>query len=303
VSNDQSVTKTISHYGLYGEERDEDPEFIHIEEVRTRSRLYDWNIAAHDHPRMFQLVYIASGGAAVRLDQTHVDIGDKSMVCIPGSVVHAFAFDPDTAGWVLTVSELLLIDARYRRSRKLLEPLVNSPQVLDLARDARAWNVIETMLEQMMAEFSWPQFGRSFMCDWLTRVVLMTACRHLQQSQPTAEISDQKKDLFRQFRELVEQHYRDHWPVSRYAEALSLSPPRLNRLCQSFADKGAAEMAQDRVALEAQRHLIYTSATVDMIAFELGFQDPAYFSRFFKRRMGLAPGQFRKKKLAEPFPH
>ena len=84
---------------------------------------------------------------------------------------------------------------------------------------------------------------------------------------------------------------------------LALSQARLNRLCKSFAGKGAGELIQDRLALEAQRHLIYTSASASMIAYELGFQDPAYFSRFFKRRTGMAPRRFREAKMAEPFPH
>jgi len=300
---DSNIAKTISHYGLYGEKNANDPEFIHIEEVATRSRLYDWNISAHAHPRMFQMVYVAQGSATARIDQKQYDIGDKSLICIPGGVVHAFVIRPDTAGWVLTVSELLLIDARYRRSRKLLEPLVNAPHALDLSTDAKTANLIETTLTQMMAEFTWPQMGHSFMCDWLTRVVLMTACRHLIRHSSMSESTDQKQDLFRQFRHLVEEHYREHWPAKQYAEALSISTPRLNRLCKAFADKAAMELVQDRLTLEAQRNLIYTSAPIDMIAYDLGFHDPAYFSRFFKRKVGMAPGQFRKVKMSEPFPH
>lgn len=302
MENLPKTVKTMSHYGLYGEKDADDQEFIHIEELRTRSRLYDWNISAHAHHRMFQFVYIASGGAKASLDQQTYQLADRSAVCIPGGVVHAFEFTPDTVGWVLTVSELLLIDARYRRSRKLLEPLLDVPQVLNFLSTPKAASMLELNLTQMMEEFIWPQFGRSFMCDWMTRVVLMTACRHVRLQAPVEGSTEQKQDRFRQFRQLVEDHFREHWPATRYAEALAVTPSRLNRLCKSFSNKAAMELVQDRLALEAQRHLIYTSATVDMIALELGFKDSAYFSRFFRRRMGMAPGQFRKAKLAEPFP-
>jgi len=295
--------KTIDHYGLYGEKNASDPEFIHIEEIRTRSRLYDWNISAHTHHRMVQLVYIVEGQGQVSLDQSSYELKGRFVVSIPSGVVHAFEFSPDTRGWVLTVSELLLIDARYRRSRKLLEPLVTVPHVLDFSHHHQAVNVFETTLANMTMEFNWPQLGRSFMCDWMTRAVLMTACRHPQVQQSADGSAGSKQDMFRRFRQLVEEHFREHWPVTQYADELAMTPPRLNRLCKSFSDKGAMDLVQDRLVLEAQRHLIYTSATVDMIAAELGFQDSAYFSRFFRRRMGVAPGQFRKAKLAEPFPH
>jgi AraC family transcriptional activator of pobA len=56
----------------------------------------------------------------------------------------------------------------------------------------------------------------------------------------------------------------------------------------------ANEMQQHRLLMEAQRLLIYTSASAVQIAAELGFQDPAYFSRFFKRHTGLTPLAFRQ---------
>ncbi|CCQ74508.1 helix-turn-helix domain-containing protein [Magnetospira sp. QH-2] len=296
--------KTISHYALYGErEAEDDPEFIHIEDIRTRSRLYDWTITPHAHPRMYQFVYLVAGSAEVWLDQELHLAEAPCAVGIPGGVVHAFTFQPETVGWVLTVSELLLIDARYRRSRKLFDPLTREPIVLAFDDNPDEAAVIETMLEQMQGEFSWPQLGRGFMCDWLIRIVLMTARRQLDRQAPQPEKVGQRRELYGRFRQLVEEHYRNHWPISAYAEALNLSQARLNRLCKSFADKGAGDLVQDRLALEAQRHLIYTSVTVEMIAYELGFQDPGYFSRFFKRRTGMAPGRFRAAKMAEPFPH
>jgi AraC family transcriptional activator of pobA len=52
------------------------------------------------------------------------------------------------------------------------------------------------------------------------------------------------------------------------------------------------------VTLEAQRHLIYTSATIEMVAYELGFGDPGYFCRFFRRRTGMTPSEFRRERQA-----
>ena len=52
-------------------------------------------------------------------------------------------------------------------------------------------------------------------------------------------------------------------------------------------------MLQLRLLIEAERQLRYTSMSVAQVAFHLGFDDPAYFSRFFTRRMGLTPRAFR----------
>jgi AraC family transcriptional activator of pobA len=290
----------ISDFGLYGEARAKDrAEFIHIEDIRSRSRLYDWRITAHIHRGMFQLVYLRGGAAEVWVDQTTHAIHPPCAVCVPSGTVHGFSFKPESAGWVLTVAEQLLLDDRYRRSRELFEPLFREPLLLSFADNPQGATTMATTLGQLHAEFQWPQTGRGLMLEWMLRMVLMTLCRQLDTEAPTAEGVGRQRALFTRFRQLVEDHYREQWPVAQYAEALAMSQARLNRLCKAQSGQGAGELVQERMALEAQRHLIYTSASVSMIAYELGFKDPAYFSRFFKRRCGQTPGDFRADKLAK----
>jgi len=285
----------ISRYALYGEALSgEDPEFVHIEDIRTRSRLHQWKIKPHTHHRMFQLVFMRDGAAEVSLDRTRAGVEGPSTITVPGSVVHGFEFTAETEGKVVTVSELLLIDARYRRSRKLLEPLFSVPRIVDFADRRDRVAVLESTLAQMQEEFQQHQAGRDSMFEWLLRVVLMTVRRQLDSRDQQAGPIGVPDSLFNRFSELLENHYRHHWPIARYAAALAVSQARLNRACQAGAGRGVKAVIQDRLVLEAQRNLIYSTATVAMVAYDLGFQDPAYFSRFFKRRTGMAPGEFRR---------
>jgi AraC family transcriptional activator of pobA len=103
-----------------------------------------------------------------------------------------------------------------------------------------------------------------------------------------------RAERFAGFRKLVEDHYREHWPLSRYASLLKLTESRLNRLTRSVAGVSAAELVQQRLLLEARRRLIHVAAPVAQIAYELGYQDPAYFCRIFKKRVGLTPSAFRR---------
>ena len=70
-------------------------------------------------------------------------------------------------------------------------------------------------------------------------------------------------------------------------------------ICQQLVEKSALQMVHERVLLEAKRSLIYTVQTISEIAYELGFTDPAYFTRFFRRLTGLSPKQFREKQAAD----
>jgi AraC family transcriptional activator of pobA len=294
---------SIESYDLYGEDATgDDPEFVHIEDIRSRSRLYQWRITPHSHRRMFQVVHVQEGGAEVLMDGATHRLEGPAVISIPGGVVHGFTFAPDTEGWVLTLSELLLLDARYRRSRKLLEPLYQEPLILSLAGAPGDATLINDTLERMNVEFHWPRLGRDSMFEWLMRVVLMTIRRRVEDREVRAQDRGDRRARFVRFRQLVEDHFREHRSVAAYADDLAVSQAVLNRLCRSFAGKGAGEVIQDRVMLEAERLLIYTSASAAMIAYELGFQDPAYFSRAFKRHKGMAPGQFRADRMEQPFP-
>jgi AraC family transcriptional activator of pobA len=94
---------------------------------------------------------------------------------------------------------------------------------------------------------------------------------------------------------LLEQHFLRHWTVSDYAAALSITPTHLSRLTRSATGHAASHLILERVIREARRNLVYTNLPVSTIAYTLGFNDPAYFSRLFSGATGLSPKSFRDK--------
>jgi len=283
-------------FALYGEEAQAaDAEFVHIEDIQSRSRLYNWEIRSHAHRGLFQTVVVLEGGARVQLDDRTAEVAGPCAIVIPPAVVHAFQFLPDTQGFVLTVAEAMLFGGTSAHGRALFEALFLEPCVLDLARDPAAAARVAALLDQLMAEFRFPQLGRAMMCEWLVRGVLLLLERRRAASSGGTRSERVRTELFARFRALVEEHYAEHWPVPRYAEALGLTERRLNRLCRTLVNRSAFEVVQDRLLLEARRRLIYIAAPVSLLAYELGFQDPAYFNRFFKKLTGETPAAFRKR--------
>ena len=102
-------------------------------------------------------------------------------------------------------------------------------------------------------------------------------------------------DPVRQFETMLEAHYLEHWPVTRYADALKMTPTHLSRLTRAAYGCPASQMIRDRVVREARRNLVYTNLTISTIAYALGFNDPAYFSRIFAGATGLSPREFRER--------
>jgi AraC family transcriptional activator of pobA len=102
------------------------------------------------------------------------------------------------------------------------------------------------------------------------------------------------KALYRQFKSLVEAHFRDRWAMADYAAALATTERSLRRLCLGLAGQAPGRIVARRVLLEAKRNLLYTEKTVAEVGYDLGFEDPAYFTRFFARNEGETPATFRR---------
>lgn len=102
-------------------------------------------------------------------------------------------------------------------------------------------------------------------------------------------------DLLLKYRMLVEKQYTATRLVQKYAGQLGVSANYLNVLVRKYLGKSALNLINERVILEIKRRLLRTEKGVSEIAYELGFDELSYFSRFFKRHTGMTPIAFREK--------
>lgn len=94
---------------------------------------------------------------------------------------------------------------------------------------------------------------------------------------------------------LIEAHYLEHWPLSRYALGVGVTEARLNDVCRRIADLPSKRLILERLMQEAKRLLLFTGSSANEICYSLGFKDPAYFSRFFLRYAQVTPGEYRQR--------
>jgi AraC-like DNA-binding protein len=98
----------------------------------------------------------------------------------------------------------------------------------------------------------------------------------------------------REFRLAVERHFRTITSVSDYAKTLHVTADHLGAVVREETGRPPGDIIRERLLLEAKRLLVHTSMNVSEIAYALNFEDPAYFSRFFRRLTEKAPGNFRE---------
>lgn len=282
----------VPTFSLYGEEQTKvSREYIHIEEISARSAARNWQIDTHTHEGLLQLLFVFSGTARVLLDSTERDYVAPIAVVIPPGVIHAFKFMPETEGHVLTLDASGLA-GESEDGTQMFSVLKGEADVIGLDGDGSGSAArLRGLLEQIEAEFHAPGPASIRLQVWLVRALLLLLVRARLHSETTSD--ERTAGLMERFRALVEENFAQHWPVERYAEALNLTESRLNRLSQKSFGQSAFALTQERLLLEARRKLIYTSTPVSQLAYELGFSDPAYFCRFFKKQAGLAPSAFR----------
>ncbi len=148
---------------------------------------------------------------------------------------------------------------------------------------------IRNLIQMMFDEKADEQCSFQILWSYLKIILLMLLRAHKSQRSLPAKNVERLHDFFT----LVHHNARTEKQVSFYAGQLNISTKRLNQILQSLMNKNASFFIQEHLILEAKRELIRGDLTVNEIAYELGFEDRAYFSRFFKRWVGIPPNQYK----------
>jgi AraC family transcriptional regulator, transcriptional activator of pobA len=279
------LNQTVLTCNLFGEASDL-PDVVHCETIAARSVLHEWEFAPHRHARLHQLLFVASGAGRATLEgETHV-LKPMLIVNVPSGRIHGYRFEPGTQGWVVTLASEILDE--------MLDPAEGLRRVLSRATTTRATADMRAVVERIFAEHAGRGFARAHLLKALSATLLGLVAREIS-ADADAPRASADSDLVRRFEALLDEHFLEHWTVSQYAAALSVSPTHLSRLARGATGMPASQLILNRVMREARRNLVYTNLPVSTVAYALGFQDPAYFSRMFASAAGLSPRAFRSR--------
>lgn len=241
----------------------------------------------HRHD-FFQVVVVAGGRGQHEIDFETYPIKAGAVFVVKPGQVHRWDLQ-GAKGYVIEFYvESLSLDAM---DRELFQGLHELPEHLKFAGVSQQ-KEFYFHCEKMCTEFALRDRGYSSALKSHLNILILSLFRL---SGRTA-VKKSEGAFLGDFERLIELNFSRQHNVEFYAKELGLSPKALTMRVHRLLGKSAREMIHDRCLLEAQRYLGYTSMPVAEVGLTLGFQDPNYFSRFFKAKTGFSPGAFRDKK-------
>ncbi len=278
---------------------------LYCETIAAQEKLHNWHVTAHKHIDLFQILFLESGSVTVVLDglaqrlTTMPEPADQPttpaighIIMVPSHVVHEFIFQPGASGYILTLTYALLQPLCERHELSL----AGMTAAATLPLGASDTHTVQ-LFHQLNHEYrSLPTPQRGPLLESLLGIILVWMQRQRQPTDAAPGDAHVGAQHLSKYMQMIENHFPRQHRVHWYAQRIGVTPAHLNSIAQALAGKTALQLIHERLLLEARRELIYTTRTISMIADTLGFADPGYFTRFFKRLTGAAPKDFRRQK-------
>lgn len=152
------------------------------------------------------------------------------------------------------------------------------------------------LIDQMKTEILKPGIAQTELLVSYLRIFLINASRlKIEQKDGIVPAAADKKEPFilQSLKDAIENNFKKKHSASDYAAMLNITPQALARITRTHLNKTLTSLIAERIVIEAKRELYLTNKPVKQIAYELGYEDEYYFSRFFKTNADVSPQVYR----------
>lgn len=158
-------------------------------------------------------------------------------------------------------------------------------------------NTLNKVIEDIKSEMQNPGLAQYELLISLMKIFLISASRSKAQQQPDTMASkegDKEPVILQQLKEAIDNDFKSKHTPKEYAVLLNISPNALAKITKKHFNKTLTNLIAERIIIEAKRELYLTNKSVKEVAYELGYDDEYYFSRFFKKNVNISPQVYRE---------
>jgi AraC family transcriptional activator of pobA len=248
----------------------------------------------------YQIIWFKSGEGKHFVDFREYGVLENSMFFIAKNQVHYFDQHTHYQGVLVHFNEIFLIQNSNETDFFLKSNIFNSPyQQPSCCVGNTIENILEEYIQQISRELESTQaFGKEELLRGYLKSFLIQIQRRkndLEQNENNILVApNEKRVQLVKFVNLIDENYNKGFTISEYANLLYISSRTLSDLTKDALNKTPLQMVQERIILEAQRLLIHSDLNINQIGYRLGFDDPSYFVKYFKKHTHTSPSDFRK---------
>jgi AraC family transcriptional regulator, transcriptional activator of pobA len=265
-------------------------------------KLFDFEDNSHfDHIQRlnyYSIIWLKKGFGKVKVDFSEYDFADNYLLAFAPYQPFMLQTNAQIEGIVLNFHPDFFCIHKHQQEIACNGVLFNNiyqppyVEVNDLAKDT-----FDMLLKQIKTEMQNPALAQNELLISYLKIFLITASRLKteQQAEIKTAISDIKEPFILQnLKNFIELHFKTKHTASDYADLLNITPKALAKITKTHFNRTLTDLISERIIIEAKRELYLTNKAVKEIAYELGYDDEHYFSRFFKNNADISPQIYRE---------
>lgn len=249
---------------------------------------------AHIHS-FYQIIWFATGKGKHIVDFNSYEVVENSVFFIPKGQIHYFDHN-EYNGYIIHFNEDFLNDNGNEVSIFLKHNVFNSFESEPFFVIGEEYtSQFVYLLSRMKNEIHHPEmFAHEDYLKHVLNIFLIQIQRlGTRQKCRSLSVNNPHHIVYVKFRQLLESNYKKIHTVNAYADLLNISSKTLTNYTKEISFQTPLEIINERLILEAKRLLVHSGLNVNEIAFQLGFDDPSYFVKFFRRQTKKTPSEFR----------
>lgn len=245
----------------------------------------------------YQIIWFKKGNGIHYVDFKGYDVIENAIFLIAKNQVHYFDENINYEGYLIHFNESFLVQNDSEVDFFLKYNLFNSPYQQPSCCVNNGVEILDEYIIQIKKELdNQNEFGK----EELLRTYLKAILIQIQRRKIEADINNnnyivnEKRIQILKFVNLIDENYTKGISVAEYAQLMNISTRTLSELISKNLNKTPSQMVYERIILEAKRLLLHSDLNVNQIGYRLGFEDPSYFVKFFKKHSRISPLEFRK---------
>jgi AraC-like DNA-binding protein len=246
----------------------------------------------------FALIWVTNGKGKLTADFTDYDFEGNNLFAFSPYQPYMFAADQPIKGIAIYFHpEFFCIYKHHKEvsSNGILYNNIYQPPFVTV--DETYATTFKMLCEQVKTEMQNPDLAQyELLVSYLKIFLINDARLKTQQQQPNAEKTKTYKEPFilQKLKDAIEANFKIKHSPAEYAELLYITPKALAKITKAHFNKTISSLINERIIIEAKRELYLTDKTIKEIAYELGYEDEYYFSRFFKVNADVSPQLYRE---------